>query len=355
MSAGLRGQGSPAGWAFLRDMETVSLSDQPAPAAWSISPALSDVLLNPRPRGFHSFAVVPSNVRAVEGGLLFANGLVTQLAIVGPSGWGKTHLLEAIAHHLSAERGPRSYEIWSAADWVVASRTRTSNQALILDNVQDALSKPRSRQQLRLALERRVKAGWPTALSFTESRITRTIRAALPAFREWSLVAVRPPDIEEREVVVNHIAQSEGIVLALELRRILAQRLEGNGRTLIGAFKRLKLNGAKWATSEDVLRACGILNPFFASNSAWDLRDHIVEVANNLPEGSVNPPSDLAVYSMLKIAQLCEVDVARYFEVEPAKAYATAQRVSGSIRQNAEAWKEVQTFVGSIVTALQNT
>lgn len=336
-------------------MEIVSPYDRAAQASWQISPVLSDILLNPKPRGFNSFAVVPSNVRAVEGGLLFANGLLSQIAIVGPSGWGKSHLLEAIAQHISKERGPRSHEIWSAADWVVASRNRSSNHVLILDNVQDAMSKARSRQQLRLALERRVKAGWPTVLSFTENKVSRSVRAALPNFREWSVVVIRPPDVEEREVVVNHIAQAEGIVLALELRRILAQRLEGNGRTLIGAFKRLKLNGSKWATSEDVLRACGILNPFFASNSAWDLRDHIVDVASSLPSNSANPPSDLAVYSMLKIAQLCEVDVARYFEIEPAKAYAIAQRVSAAVRQNTDAREESRRFVESVVAALQST
>jgi len=334
-------------------MDTVSAPDRATPKTWAISPALSDVLLNPKPRGFDSLAVVPSNVRAVEAGLLFSNALVSFVAVVGPSGWGKSHLLEAVASRIAAERGPRSYEMWSANEWVIASRTRTSNLALILDNVQDALAKSRSRQQLRVALERRVRAGWPTILSFTDTKISRPVRAALPSFRDWSLLQIRPPDGTEREVVVSHMAQSEGVVLALELRRILAHRLDGNGRTLIGALKRLRLNGSQWVSSEDVLRACGILNPFFASNSAWDLRDHISEIAGIRSANDQNVTVDLAVYAMLKIAQLSEADVARYLEIEPARAYAIVQKVESRLREDHEARAASQSFVERVVSALQ--
>lgn len=334
-------------------MENVSLSDRHPPRIWATSPALSEVLLNPRPRGFDTLAVVGSNVRAVEAGLLFSSGLVSFVALVGPSGWGKSHLLEAIASRIAEERGPRSYEMWSANEWVIASRTRTSHLALILDNVQDAMSKSRSRQQLRVALERRVKAGWPTVLSFTDSRVSRQVRAALPSFRDWSVLMVRPPDALERETVVAHMAQAEGVVLSKELCRILAHRLEGNGRTLLGALKRLRLNGAHWLTPQDVLRACGILDPFFASNSAWDLRDHISEVAGDSMEIGQNAEADLAVYAMLKIAQLGEADVARYLEIEPARAYAIVQKVEGRLRADHHARANAQAFVERVVSALQ--
>jgi len=334
-------------------MDHVSLSDRLSPRTWGIAPALSDVLLNPKPRGFDTLAVVPSNVRAIEAGLLFSNALVSFVAVVGPSGWGKTHLLEAIAGRIAEERGPRSYEMWSANEWVIASRTRTSNLALILDNVQDALAKSRSRQQLRVALERRVKAGWPTFLSFTDSKLSRPIRSALPSFRDWSLLLMRPPDSQEREVVVNHMAQAEGVVLASELKRILAHRLEGNGRTLTGALKRLRLNGTHWVGSESVLRACGILNPFFAANSAWDLRDHVWEVAAAPPEDLQNGSADLAVYAMLKIAQLSEADVARYLEIEPARAYAIVQKVESNLREDSHARSRADAFVERVVATLQ--
>ena len=164
---------------------------------------------------------------------------------------------------------------------------------------------------------------------------------------------MRPPDSQEREVVVNHMAQAEGVVLASELKRILAHRLEGNGRTLTGALKRLRLNGTHWVGSESVLRACGILNPFFAANSAWDLRDHVWEVAAAPPEDLQNGSADLAVYAMLKIAQLSEADVARYLEIEPARAYAIVQKVESNLREDSHARSRADAFVERVVATLQ--
>ena len=288
----------------------------------------------------------------MEAGLLFAGGLSTFVAVIGPSGWGKTHLVEAIGNRLADERGPRSYEVWSAEEWVVASRNRTSSSVLLLDNVQDALVRSRSRQQLRVALERRVKAGWPTLLSFTESRCTRPIRNAMPSPREWNVAVIRAPDGAEREVIIDQMARAEGITMGVELTRILAHRMDGNGRTLIGALKRLRLNGPTWTSSAEVLRACGILNPFFAGNSAWDLRDHISEIAQIKQEIRSTSPSECAIYAMLKVAQLGEADVARYFEIGPARAYTVSQRVDERVKSDPAVRTEVSAFVDRVVATL---
>jgi hypothetical protein len=334
-------------------MDRTLTGERPAAPRWETSRLLSDLLLSPRPRGFDTLAVVPSNVRAVESGLLFANGLSTLVALIGPSGWGKTHVLEATANRILCERGPRACELWNAAEWVVAGRSKGTSSPLLLDNVQDALGRARMRQQLRLALERRVKAGWPTMLSFTESRLSRLCRSALPSYRDWNVAMIREPDAAEREVLVNHMAENEGVVMAVELRRILAHRLDGNGRTLIGALKRLRLNGSKWITPEHVLRACGILNPFFAADSAWDLRDHVLECASSLESEHPNAKADLIVYVLLRVAQLCEVDVARYLAIEPARAYASAQRVEAQLAQDPLARREFERFIVELVSGLQ--
>ena len=68
------------------------------------SPRLSDVLFPNVARNFSTIAGVPSNIQAVETGLMFANANTNFVALVGPSGWGKTHLMEAIA------RAPSSSE-----------------------------------------------------------------------------------------------------------------------------------------------------------------------------------------------------------------------------------------------------
>jgi hypothetical protein len=335
-------------------METAVLSERLRSEAWDYSPSLSQVLLKPPPRGFDTFAVVASNVRAVEAALLFSNGMLPFLAIVGLSSWGKSHLLEAVAGRIGTEGGPRSCELWSASEWLRSSRSRSTSSALLLDNAQDALSSARSRQHLRLALERRVKAGWPTLLSFTESRVTRPIRGVLPSARDWTLVTLRAPDAREREAVLAQMAEAEGVSLSADLSRILAHRLEGNGRTLVGALKRLRLAGTSWLSAADTLRACGLLNPFFASSSAWDLRDHVLETSCCLPQAESGPTcQELAVYTMLRVAQLSENDVARYLKLDPGRAYGLAQQVELALQFDEEARLKATGFVERIVATLQ--
>ena len=70
------------------------------------------------------------------------------------------------------------------------------------------------------------------------------------------------------------------------------------------------------------LRACGVLNPFFADNSSWDLRDHIASCAQEFPSECLSIQwEDLAIFAMLRIALLAEADVAQYFQIKPAAAY----------------------------------
>src|SRR5687767_10490030 len=80
------------------------------------TPRLSEVLF--KSRSFESLAAVPSNVEALETALLFATGLQSFAALVGPSGWGKTHLLEAVSRKLRNDAGYRSCNVHTAADWV---------------------------------------------------------------------------------------------------------------------------------------------------------------------------------------------------------------------------------------------
>ena len=58
------------------------------------------VFSNQMGRNFDTIATLPSNVEAVEAALQFAVGANPFMVLVGPSGWGKTHLLECVATRL---------------------------------------------------------------------------------------------------------------------------------------------------------------------------------------------------------------------------------------------------------------
>lgn len=317
------------------------------------SPRLSEVLFGTK--GFDSIAATPSNLGAIETAMRFSTGLQTFAALVGPSGWGKTHLLEAVAWKLRHEAGFGDCEVQGADEWVTASPRAEPHVPLILDNVQDVLGKSRSRIKMRLALERRTKAGRPTILGFTSPKPGRAIRSILPAAREWAISNIGAPAPLERQIIVAKIAQTEGLVISEALVRLLAHRLKGNGLTIRGAMKRLRVHSATWLGPEGALKACGVLNPFFSDNSSWDLREHVMDCARGFDSECAGiEAQDLAIFIMLKEALLGEDDVARFFEIAPAQAYNAAIRFERKLEGCCESRQMVRRFIASAVERLQS-
>lgn len=315
------------------------------------TPKLSDVLFEPQPRSFGSLAALPSNVEAIEAALLFGADRNPLVALVGPSGWGKTHLLQAVAYRLSLD------EIATEPVPVLAylsglSRGDTAG-VLLLDDVQEILGKPRQRMALQMALERRVRSNRPTMLAFTSPKVSRQIRAFLPCPREWNIATMGLPAPEERMLLLNQMAIGEGLSLSPRLVRILANQMYGNGRTLSGALKRLRLSGATWLDSADTLRALGLLDPFFADNSSWDLKMKILKVAEgSKAQFNRAAPLDIALYTMLRQAGLGEADVARAAGINPADAYQRAARFQNQMETCEVTYAYVRQFIELVVGSL---
>jgi hypothetical protein len=316
------------------------------------SPKLSEVLFEATGRNFGTLAALPSNVEAVESVLLFATGLQSFVVLTGPSGWGKSHLLDAISYRMGQD-ACLPPEVLSAEDWVSRGMRSPADGPLLLDNVQDLLERGRSRQSLRLALERRVRTGRPTILSFTAARMTRSIRSMVPTAREWVFSHVPAPEAAERVLVVHQMARSEGVLLATGLARVLAYKINGNGHTYAGALKRLKLHGNDWSAQDGFLRACGILDPFFVDNSSWDLREKIVRATEGLACGKdAEERRALAIHLMLREAGLSEVSVARFLGIEPSEAYLQASLIDSMMKRGPEVASLVARCRDAVVDAL---
>lgn len=292
---------------------------------------LSDVLFSAERRGFAGFVPLPSNATAFEAAMLFANDMAPFVALAGPSGWGKTHLLTAIAQSFHTERG-MSVTVTPAIDWASQAGRVDPSGPLLLDDVQDVLTKPRLRQQFRRLLERRVQGGRPLVLALTHDRPERTLRSLLPTVHEWSVGLIRPPEATERVLVVRGMAVNERLVLGDALVQLLAQKAPGNGLSLAGALSRLRLLKDRWHDAPAILRACGILMPFLNDSRGWDLRDHVYDAVvafwSRSRETLPVAPHEFAVYAMLHLLALPERDVAAYFQLNQGDAYAIASTVA---------------------------
>lgn len=305
------------------------------------SPKLSQVLFREPTRNFATIAPLPSNVQAIESALLFATGMTPLLALVGPSGWGKSHLLEASAHRLGMDGGAAP-QIWSALEWANFGPRAECHGPLILDNAQDALDSGRAGTNLRIALERRVKASKPTCLSFTSAKPTRQLRAFLPHSRRWTIAQINAPDPAEKVLVIDQMASAEGLRLSSILVKLIAYRMKGNGRTLSGALKRLRLSGAVWTEGRQILRGCGVLDCFLTDNSGWDLHERILNVARaeEFRDGAFRT-SELAAHLMLRVAGLSEDSVAQRLALPHAEVYALSSKFE-RLLTSAEATRQIE-------------
>ncbi len=312
---------------------------------------LSEVLFE-RPRvSFASFAPLPSNVEAVEAALRFSAGHEPLVALVGPSGWGKSHLLGATATRVMRCAPP--LRIASVEEHLRGGGPVDVGGPLLLDDCQEVLAKPKLRLTLRLLLERRARAGRPTMLAFTLPRPSRALAGLLPQERSWLVSTLHAPAAQERATLIEQMATAEGLALSPRLVKIIAGRMHGNGRTLSGALKRLRLAGASWMDAASVLRACGLLDPFFADNPGWDLKSGVVRLAerSRVRFGRVLP-TDLAIYSLLHVACLGEADVARALGVEPSAAYLRASRFAAEVQADPMVATYVERFVELVVESL---
>lgn len=315
------------------------------------APRLSEILFERREPSFASLAALPSNVDAIEAALLFSIGRNRHVVIVGPSGWGKTHLMRAVAHRLSCDGTP--VEPMSAQQYVTSAACFDSSAPLVLDDVQDTLTKARQRLGLRIALERRIKANRPTILSFTNSKPNREIVSLLPSQRDWVIETMGEPMPAERVLVLDQMAKAEGLRMSPRLVRLLSDQMHGNGRTLSGALKRLRLFGVNWLDTPSTLRALGILEPFFRDNSSWDLKHRILRLAerNRAQFGKVNW-LDLALYAMQHEAGLCEGDVARAANLSNGEVYQRTLRFQQQVEACDETAAYAMQFVELVVSSL---
>jgi len=315
---------------------------------------LSEVLFSPVERRFGTLAELPSNVEAIEAALLFSAGLSPFVAIVGPSGWGKTHLLECATHRLAQDYGYRP-AIVNASEWLNGQAQVDARLPLLIDDAQDVVSRTRSKVQLKLALERRVRTGRPTMLAFTGERLTRQHVSFLPKIREWALHEIGTPKAEERVLIVEQLAKLEGLNISRYLAKLLATRMRGNGNTLHGALNRLRPYGSHWATATEVIQACGVLDPFFADNPDWDLKDKIKQAGQRISaKFPTVEPCKATAYVMIFVAKLSEIDVARSCGIEPSQAHEKSCEFRRELNSSQDAVDCLNHFIETVAESLQS-
>jgi hypothetical protein len=259
----------------------------------------------------------------------FAQSTTPFLFIVGAPGWGKTHLLESVYSYMKLQ-GTGVNRPLSAIAYAVAPERVDESLPIVLDDVQDAWTNMRTKQQLRRLLENRVRAKRSTMVAFSDAVSKQEAQRYLPSGLDWGFQQIQQPSRAEREHIVRQIADAQGVALSRPIVNLVSRHLYGNGRSIQGAVHTLKLVRPSWSRRDDVCEACGVLMPYIHGEDGWDPRDVVHEVvAQKLDEGPVGGvvAEQVCAYMLISVLGLSEYDVATFLGVSPTKAYAMSNGI----------------------------
>jgi hypothetical protein len=313
---------------------------------------ISDVLFRTREGSFSSIASFGSNADAVDAGLLFLNGVEKNVVVLGPSGAGKTHLLNVMAAHFRQSGLPVD-GVRSAAEYLRHPLHADGESPLLLDDCHEIWTSPKQKMALRLQLERRVRAGRPTVLSFTQETPSRMLSALLPQRREWRISQISAPTADERLTLIQKMAKNEGIVLSPRLARIMASEIPGSASALAGALKTLKLIGNEWKSPASILRSLSLMDPYFGGNSAWDLRHRLLKLAKDPAHAAEGvQPMDLALYTLVYVVGMPESHIEAGTNLPCCDIYRRASAFRRLVEEHAEFAAIAERFVEAAAVAI---
>lgn len=184
-----------------------------------------------------------------------AKGQYNPLFIYGGVGLGKTHLMQAIGHHVNKSRGNPAEIVYVSGenflyqvvrcireDRMTAFRRMYRNVDIwLVDDIQYICNAERTEVEFFHIFNTLYDQGKqivicsdkpPKDLQLTENRLVSRF--------EWGLISyVEPPDLEHRIAILQKRAQVEGVQVSPDVLQYLAEKVRSNIRSLEGALTRL--------------------------------------------------------------------------------------------------------------------
>ncbi len=244
--------------------------------------ALASTPLNPK-YTFENFVVGKSNQFAQAAALAVARSPAKSynpLFLYGGVGLGKTHLMQAIGHHVSREQPHLRVEYVSGDTFTfhVVSSIRDDRfgafrrkyhevELWLVDDIQFIAAKERTESEFFQVFNTLYETGRQVVI--TSDRPPKELQVMDDRLRsrfEWGLIAdIKPPDLETRIAILARKAQAEGVRVPEEVIHYIARMVKSNIRVLEGAL--IRVLAATSLTGAEIT----------LSLAAEQLRDHSLE------------------------------------------------------------------------------
>jgi chromosomal replication initiator protein len=310
-------------------------------------------------RTFHnleSFVVGPSNQLAYAGAeqILRRPGEISPLVLHGPTGLGKTHLLEGIwtaarrsapsitAIYLSAEQFASGFfqALRGGAGLPSFRRKYRGVDLLLIDDLQFFSGKHYTQLELLYTIDSLVQQR--RQLVFASDRPPSELAGLAPeliARLQSGLVCpIDQPDYETRRGIVARMAGRLGLAIGEEVQQWVASRLTRHARELSGALCRLQAVHRAWGKPITVAMAEEALADMIRDGSRVvrlaDIEKAVCETlgvdAGSLHSGrkskSVSYPRMLAMWLARKNTRSALTEIGHYFGHRSHSTVISAQR-----------------------------
>lgn len=224
-----------------------------------ISPAAPAISIGGRRngRGLSDFVAGPSNKLALAAVELAAArpGEMSPLVVHGPSGVGKTHLLEGLCER-ARELRPGGLAVFLAAEQFTTGflqalhgsglpgfrRTCRSAELLVIDDLQFFVGKRATLQELWQTIDALQRQGRQVVLGCDREpeSIPELGAELLTRLRGGMAARIAPPDYEVRRGIVTSLCRGRGLVVPDEVVHYVASSMTRHARELYGAVNRLE-------------------------------------------------------------------------------------------------------------------
>lgn len=208
-------------------------------------------------RGLADFVIGPSNRMAFAAVELAASrpGEMSPLVVHGPSGVGKTHLLEGLCGRVRELR-PSAGAIFLAAEQFTTGflqalhgsglpgfrRTCRAAEILVIDDLQFFVGKRATIQELQQTIDALLRQGRQVVLGCDREpeSLPELGPELLTRLRGGMAARLLPPDYDVRRGIVASLCRGRGLDVPDEVIHYVASHMTRHGRELYGAVNRLE-------------------------------------------------------------------------------------------------------------------
>ncbi|RYG69181.1 chromosomal replication initiator protein DnaA [bacterium] len=293
-----------------------------------------------------------------------AKGQYNPLFIYGGVGLGKTHLMQAIGHHINKVRGNPVeiayvsgenflYQVVRCIreDKMTAFRRKYRNVDIwLVDDIQYICNAERTEVEFFHIFNTLYDQGKqivicsdkpPKDLQLTESRLISRF--------EWGLISyVEPPDLEHRIAILQRRAQLENAVVPMEVLTYLAEKIRSNIRSLEGSLTRLlamaSLDGRKinldlasetvryYSTSE--AETVKVSVETIIEVVAEHYRTPVGDLLGKKRNKEIVTPRQVAMYLAREMGNMSYPDIGRAFDRDYTTVIHSYEKIKGELKRD---------------------